>query len=169
MMSYIHHYTLADPIVGHLNSVVPEMTDPFIITRYIGLVSVAAVTVYELCIKEIFCGFGHKKHKVFGTYVNKSFERINGRIKLSNITEDYLPRFGDIYIKRFKKKLEKAEKTTIRQKHKSIRGSYGNIIVWRNQFAHEGDFPSTVTYQEAVESYQLGKEVIRILAETMRR
>ncbi len=106
---------------------------------------------------------------MFGVFVNSYFYHLNGRIKLSNIKEDYLPKFGDVYVRRFTKNLELAEKTSLRNTGKSIISSYGNILQWRHQFAHEGIIPSTVTYTEAVDSYQLGKEVIRILAESMKR
>jgi hypothetical protein len=156
-------------MISHLDTVIPTVTDPFITSRYIGLVSVAAVTAYELCIKDIFYRFSQAKHKVFGSYVLSSMERINGRITLRNIKEDYLQKFGEIYVKRFNKKLEFAEQSTLKTTGKSIRSSYGNIIVWRNQFAHEGIVNDLVTYKEAVDSYQLGKEVIRVLSESMKR
>lgn len=168
-MPHTLRYSLADPIIAHLNTIVLTVSDPFITSRFIGLVSISAVTVYELCIKDIFGRFSHSKHKVFGVFVNSCFYHLNGRIKLSNIKNDYLPKFGDVYVKRFTKNLELAEKTSLRNTGKSILSSYGNIIQWRHQFAHEGIIPSTVTYTEAVDSYQLGKEVIRILAESMKR
>jgi len=168
-MPYRRHYYLADPVISHLNIVVPTITDPFISSRYTGLVAIIAVTVYELCVKDIFYRFSQAKHNVFGAYVNKSFSRLNGRITLKNIKDEYLPRFGDKYLKRFNKRLESAEQNSLRNFGKSICSSYGNIIQWRHDFAHEGNFLTTVTYNEAVESYNLGKEVIRILNESMKR
>ena len=168
-MPYSRYYNLADSVVNHLNGVMSSITDPFISSRYVGLVAIASVTVYELCIKDIFYRFSHSKHKVFGLFVNSTFERINGRIKLSDIREKYLPKFGDVYVKRFTKKIDLAEKNSLKTVNKSIKSSYGNIIQWRHQFAHEGNFVSTVTYEEAVDSYHLGKEVIRCLSESLRR
>ena len=52
---------------------------------------------------------------------------------------------------------------------RDIRSAYGNLITWRNDFAHEGRVNSTATYAEVVQSYEDGKEVIRCLAETMHR
>lgn len=45
---------LADNLIAHLNTVVTSISDPFLASRYAGFVSVAAATVYELAIKEIF-------------------------------------------------------------------------------------------------------------------
>ena len=77
--------------------------------------------------------------------------------------------FGEKYVKRFVAKLEAAEKLSLRNARLSILTSYGNIITWRHQFAHEGQIPSTVTYAEIVQSYNAGKEVIKCLAESMQR
>ena len=53
-MAYQDHFKLADDMISHLDSVVGGITDSFVTSRYVGFVAVAAVTVYELAIKEIF-------------------------------------------------------------------------------------------------------------------
>jgi hypothetical protein len=166
-MPYTDHFKLADDLVAHLNTIVHSINDPFISSRYVGFVSVVGVTVYELAIKEIFCEFGGKKHKVFGTFIERFFKRINGRIKIQIIVEDYLERFGGKYVNRFKKTTSEAEKNLLRSKNISIISSYNNLIQWRHLFAHEGTIPPTVTYDEAIKSYEAGKEVINCLANTM--
>ncbi len=168
-MAYQVHFKLADDMISHLNSVIGGFTDPFVTSRYVGFVAVAAVTVYELAIKEIFCEFAQNKHKVFGNFVDKHFDRINGRIKLDIIRRDYLPRFGNKYLQRFEKKIKKADERSIRAREGSIQTAYGNIIIWRNKFAHEGKIPSTPTYLDVTKAYDTGKAVIDCLAETMRR
>jgi len=168
-MVYTDHYQLADDVITHLNTVIGGIADPFIASRYVGFVSVASITVYELAIKEIFIDFGLRKHKVLGEFTRRNFDRINGRIKTSTIRDEYIICFGEKYVKRFKSKLDKAEKDSLRRLGISILSCYGNLITWRNQFAHEGQIPSTVTYNEVIKSYQVGKEVIRCLAETMKR
>ena len=168
-MSYVDHFKLADEMIDHLDSVIHGITDPFISSRYVGFVSIAAVTVFELAIKDIFFEFGNKKHKVLGNFTYSYFERINGRIKMKIIREDYLKRFGEKYVKRFKSKTAEAEKTYLTTQGISIMNSYNNIIEWRNQFAHEGEIPSTVTYDEVTSSYNAGKKIIECLAETMYR
>jgi len=168
-MAYTDHYKLTDDMIAHLNTVIGGISDPFIASRYVGFVAIASVTVYELAIKDIFIEFGEKKHKVLGTFTRSYFNRINGRIKTSDLRNQYIVRFGEKYVKRFKRKLDKAEKQNLRNNGVSISSSYGNIITWRHQFAHEGTIPSTVTYNEITKSYEVGKEVVRCLAETMRR
>jgi len=168
-MAYAAHFRLADDMILHLNSVIHNIADPFIASRYVGFVAVAAVTVYELAIKDIFCEFGAKKHKVLGNFTEVYFERINGRIKTNIIRDDYIRKFGDKYVKRFKSKIERMEKKNLRARGISILNSYNNVIEWRNQFAHEGLVPSFVTYTDVIQSYELGKDVIKCLAETMHR
>lgn len=168
-MSYSNHFKLADDMITHLNSSITHVSDPFILSRYVGFVSIAAVTVYELAVKEIFIDFAQKKNKVFGTFTSAHFDRINGRIKNQDIKNEYIKKFGEKYLNRYKKKLDKEENAYLRTSGSSIKNSYANIITWRNQFAHEGKISSTVTYQEVVKSYETGKRLIDCLAETMNR
>jgi hypothetical protein len=168
-MAYLNHFTMADDMINHLSSVVSSQTDPFISSRYVGFVSVSAVTVYELALKEIFIDFAQQKHNVFGTYAKSHFDRINGRIKYKSIKDDYIVKFGDRYLKRYKKKMSLLESNSLTTQGKSIINSYNNLITWRNDFAHEGHIPNTVTFNEAVDSYRLGKELIKCVAETMTR
>lgn len=167
-MAYYDHFKITDDLILHINSFIKTVSDPFIVSRYIGFVSVASVTVYELAIKEIFIEFGYKKHRVLGNFSQAFFERINGRIKIKSIKEDYIKKYGDKYVIKFSHKAKKAEEYALRNMGVSPISSYSNIIEWRNQFAHEGTSPSTVTFQEIVDSYNYGKEIIKCLYETMR-
>ena len=154
-------------MISHVNTVLREITDPFISSRYTGFISVSAVTVYELAIKEIFCGFASQEHEILGNFVLKHFSRINGQIKLDKLKDDYIPRFGQRYVDKFKTKIEESELQILKSSKRSIKSSYNNIIVWRNNFAHEGHIPPTVTYQEVIDSYFAGKEVIHCLSAAM--
>jgi len=145
------------------------MSDAFITSRYVGFVAVAGTTAYELAIKEIFLGFSEKKHKVFGNFAARHFSRLNGRIKTREITENYLPRFGVKYVKKYQRLIGQSEKRLLRTKGLSVQTSYNNVIEWRNQFAHEGVIPTTPSYQEVITAYEAGKEVIHCLHATMKR
>ena len=168
-MPYQDRFKVTDQYVDHLERTVSEIQDDLIANRYVGFVAVSAVTVYEQAIKDIFITFSSKKHSVFGQFSRVFFFRINGRISGKDITKDYLPRFGEKYVHRFKKKRDKKENEILRSEGRSISTSYGNIITWRNQFAHEGIMPSTVTFSEVRDAYNSGKHIIHCLAETMVR
>ena len=168
-MSYQDRFKLADQYVDHLNEAVIEIQDAFIASRYVGFVAVSAVTVYEQAIKDIFISFSAKKNSVFGEFATAYFFRINGRISSREIVKEYLPRFGEKYVKRFRRKRDKKENEILRNERKSILASYNNIISWRNQFAHEGVVPNTVTFTEVRDAYANGKHIIHCLADTMVR
>jgi hypothetical protein len=168
-MAYVDHFQHADDVITHLNGIVPAIADPLLATKYAGFAAVAAVTVYELAIKEIFCEFARKKHKVLGKFTESYFDRINGRVSLKNIKDEYCPRFGDVYTDRFKSRLEEAAKSHLVLHRRDVRSAYANLIVWRNDFAHEGKVPATATYGEVTQSYEDGKVVIHTLAASMVR
>ncbi len=168
-MPYLDHFRHADDIIRHLNTIVPTLTDPLLVVKYTGFVAVAAVTVYELAIKEIFCEFGRRKHKVLGAFTESHFERINGRIALDNIRKEYCSRFGSGYVEKFKKRLDDAAKSHLIANRRDLKSAYANLIVWRNDFAHAGNVPGTATYAEVVQSYEDGKLVIHALATSMVR
>lgn len=168
-MAYQEHFSHADEVITSLQSYVPTIGDPLQQIKFIGFVAVAAVTVYEQAIKSIFIEFGGAKNKIFGNYVQSHFEKINGRIKYKIIMDEYVSQFGDKYKKRFKRKMEERSSAFLRSYGRDVRSSYSNIIVWRNEFAHEGKINSTATFLEVVTAYEDGKEIIHCLAETMRR
>ena len=168
-MTYLTQFKHADDVIAHLNIVMPTITDPLLKVKYTGFATVVAVTVYELAIKDIFIEFSKKKHKVLGNFTESYFERINGRIKTKVIQEDYLPKFGAKYVDRFKKKLKETAKSHFRVHKRDMLSAYANLILWRNDFAHEGKLNTTTTYAEVAQSYEDGKEVIRCLSEAMVR
>jgi hypothetical protein len=168
-MPYADNFTHADDIVVHLNTVVPSLADPLLQAKYVGFVAIAAVTVYELAVKEIFVTFGTKKHRTFGAFTESFFRRINGRIKIPALKDDYIVRFGERYKKRFETKLQARAVAYLVRTRRDIMSSYHNIITWRNDFAHEGRIRTTATYSDVVQAYEDGKEVIHCLSETMTR
>ncbi len=168
-MAYPDHFLHADDVVAHLNTIVPTITNPLLTAKYVGFVSIAAVTVYELAVKDIFIEFARRKHKLLGNFTEVYFDRINGRIKLQIITDDYIGKFGSKYQNRFRQKIEKRSKEYLQLNHRDIKSSYANLITWRNDFAHEGRVNSTTTYREVIQAYEDGKEVIHCLAAAMTR
>lgn len=168
-MSYLDSFKHADDIVAHLDTVVPSIADPLLRAKYVGVVAVAAVTVYELSIKTVFVDFADRKHRVFGTFTDSHFNRINGRISLKALKDEHIRLFGEKYLLRFKKKLGERSAMYLRLNRRDFRSSYGNIVSWRHSFAHQGKVSTTATYEEAVQSYVDGKEVVHCLAESMVR
>lgn len=168
-MSYNNHFQHADDVISHLNTIVPTITDPMLKAKYSGFVAVAAITVYEKSIKDIFINFATKKHKVLGTFTESYFDRINGRVKLQIIKDDYIRKYGEKYRTRFKRNLDKRAKEYFTTNHRDCINSYANLIIWRNEFAHEGTINTTASFEEVTQAYEDGKEIIHCLAGCMVR
>ena len=138
------------------------------VRQYSGFGAGRGWSGYELGIRTIFLEFASKKNKVLGQFVEAHFERLNGRIKLANLKDDYVRRFGPSYVKRFIKLLDVEEANVLRASGASMRSSYGNLIEWRHEFAHKGSV-TNATFAEVVASYALGKKLIGCLAAAMVR
>jgi hypothetical protein len=137
--------------------------------QYVGFLNVSVVTVFELCVKDVLIEFARRKHKGFGAYCSNAFERLNGRVSLKDLREGHIPRFGEKYVARFGALLDVSEHATLVARRGSLKASYGNVIVWRNKFAHEGVLPANASFPETKAGYEAGKEVISCLARAMVR
>lgn len=168
-MPYTDHFRLTDDLIQHLDPIVTALNDPFIETRYTGFLAVSSVTVLELALKTIFLEFAAAKHKVLGNFCAQYFERINGRIGIKTITDDYVAKFGSKYQVRFKKALNILEQQQLVSTGSSVKSSYGNLLTWRHEFAHEGSVPTQATYSEVRRAYFCGKDIMHCLAACMRR
>lgn len=168
-MSYTDRFIPAADYIQHTNAIVAAINDPLIKRQYIGFIVTAAVTSFELAIKDIFTEFASKKHRVFGVFVEDVYDQINGRIMLKELRDKHISRFGDRYLKQFDRALESSERANLAARARSIKSSYGNIITWRHTFIHQGTIANNATYNEAVNAFEDGKEVIHILFQTMKR
>ncbi len=168
-MPYLDHFKLTDDLIQHLDPILAGLNDPFIESRYTGFLAISSVTVLELALKTIFFDFATAKHKVFGNFCSESFDRLNGRIRLKDIQDEYLVKFGTKYQLRFRRALDKIEQQRLTLVGASIKASYGNLLTWRNEFAHQGNVPQNASYGEVKLAYGCGKDVMHCLAACMRR
>jgi hypothetical protein len=167
-MPHTTYYGPADAVIAHLVTFVPSLP-PQLQAQYTGFAAISAITVYELAIKYVLIEFSRKKHSVFGHFTQEHFDRINGRIGLKSLCNEHIPKFGEKYLNRFERLLNIEEKAVLISERASIKSSYGNLVSWRHEFAHEGQLPRNATFQEVVRSYELGKKVIDCLARSMTR
>lgn len=168
-MPYTDHFALVEDYLAHVDPVMAGIKDPFVEARYTGFIATSAVTAYELAIKDIFYAFADKKHLVLGEVTRARFFRLNGKIKLDDLKKEHIKMFGMKYLGRFKKNLDKTENRYLEAHRKSPKSAYNNVIVWRNQFVHEGTLPNTTNYAEIKDQYTAGKEVIHCLFKSMVR
>ena len=166
-MLYTNRFIATDNLIIHLKPVVGAITDTSIKANYAGFLSVSAITVYELAIKDVFNEFAAKKNKVFGSFVEKHFSRINGKIKIEHLKGNHIKLFGEKYLKKFDASLKNKEDTLLTTSKISIKSSYDNLITCRHDYVHKGS--PTLTINEVMDSYNYGKEVIHCLNEAMKR
>ena len=133
--------------------------------KFVGFVSVCAVTKYELGIKKIINGYADSKHVEFGIFVSKYLSRLNGRINLGDLRGLLKDYFDAQCIKKFDIELEKIEKNILQKKKLSVGASYKNLILCRHNYVHSDIL--TLSFQESIQDYNLGKYVIKALSRAM--
>ena len=168
-MSFEDRFSLADDYLEHTDQVMDGVHDDFIKTRYLGFIAISAVTAYELAIKDIIFCFCDHKHRALGELARSRFDRLNGQIKLKDLRSNCVKCFGEKYLKRFDKQLELVESDALKKRRGSAKSSYGNLITWRHNFVHKGEWPATATYRDLRGAYSHGKEVIRCLDKSLVR
>lgn len=161
------HIYNTELLKNELLILINQQTDPFLLSNLAGLLSVSAVTSFELSIKDVFIAFAAKKSKSFENFTTNHFGRINGRIKLGELSNEHIAAFGEKYKNRFNSELDKKEFNAQRQKGVSIKNAYNNLIVCRHKFVHGGS--ATLTLLEVIDSFVYGQEVIQCLSNCMRR
>jgi hypothetical protein len=168
-MPYASQFAHADAVMAHLAGLLPTLADPQLEQKYVGFASVAAATVYELAVKDIFVDFAKKKHKVFEEFVKGSFGRINGRIKADTVKGEYVARFGTKYETKYAKTLQRKRDEYLRLTRRDFLTAYQNILTWRHNFVHTGQPPTTATFAEVFQAYEDGKNLLHCLAASMTR
>ena len=159
----------SDRILAQLDQVVANEQDPYIKSQYTGFVAVCAVTAFETNVRNKLVEFCTKKHKVFGHYSESMFDKMNAKVKLQHLRDEYLSRFGTRYLNRFQRKLNAADDASIQRLEGSVKSAYSNLLVWRHAFVHDGELPQNATYEEARAAYELSKQVIDVFFESLTR
>lgn len=166
-MAYTDRFISTDNLITNLRPYLATVTDAAVLSSFSGFLSVSAVTVYELAIKDIFNEFASKKNKVFGHYMQMHLDRINGHIQIDDLRNKQVKLFGVKYDTKFCKSIAQKEETTLAARRISIKSSYKNLITCRHDFVHKGS--PTLTINEIIDSYNYGKEIIHCLNNSMKR
>ncbi|MDB4924457.1 HEPN domain-containing protein [Mucilaginibacter sp.] len=166
-MAYSDRFISTDNLIINLTPYLSTITDSAILASYAGFLSVSSITVYELAIKDIFSDFATRKHLVFGHFVEKYLSRINGQIKLGDLKGNQIKVFGGKYLQKFETSVNSKEALYLLSHGKSLKSSYDNLIICRHVFVHRGN--PTLTINEVVDNYHIGKEIIHSLFDSMKR
>lgn len=156
-----------DLLISKLEPLSRTGIDPMILSAWAGIVAVEAVTAYELAIKKICEDFAKKKHTVFGTFVKASYNRLNGRISYGDLKDGIVKPYGEKYLRRLIKIKDSKTVAVMASDRVDLVQTYNNLITCRHEFVHAGVM--TLSFAEAVKFYRIGKIVIDVLEETMRR
>lgn len=130
-----------------------------------GFLSVAYAAAFEECVKEIVKTFAKRQHILLHRVIEKKFDRINGKIKIEVIRDDYLQQFGEEYSAKFKKIISRIDEEELRKVGASPVSSYANIISWRHAFAHALERQTTI--DEVQKAYPLAKRIVHALDEAL--
>ena len=166
-MPYTARFIPTDNLIANISPYLATITNPAILASYAGFLSVSSITVYELAIKDIFSDFATKKHIVFGHFIEKYLSRINGKIQISDLKGNQVKAFGSKYLAKFEKSINKKETQYLASHGRSLKSCYGNLIICRHEFVHAGN--PTLTITEVIDNYDLGKEIIHSLFDSMKR
>jgi hypothetical protein len=168
-MTFEDRFSLADEFLSHVDPMMGAISNDMVRTRYLGFLAVSAVTAYELALKDILFSFCDRKHKVLGELARSKFEKLNGQIRLSDIKDRHIASFGTKYVDQFAHELDNEERKALAAREGSVKSSYGNLVTWRHNFVHQGEWPNSATYGDLRSAYGLGKRVIRCVSRAMVR
>lgn len=160
-------YNGLDLLISQLEPIAQTGVDPLILSSWAGIVAVEAVTAYELAIKRICEEFSRKKHRVFGTFVKSSYERLNGRISYKDIKDGIVKPYGEKYLKKLVRVKDAKTLAVMASERVDLVQTYDTLVLCRHKFVHAGVL--TLSFSEAVRSYKIGKHLVDVLDETMRR
>lgn len=167
-MAYQNRFNPVDLLISQLTPLASQPgIDPLVLSSMAGIVAVEAVTSYELAIKDIFEDFAIRKHKVFGSFVKTTYGRLNGRIKYQEIKDNMVKSYGEKYSRRFVSKLEAKTRVVMMTEHVDLVQTYDSFVLGRHSFVHSGTL--TMTLAEAIRYYNIGKHLIAVIDETMKR
>lgn len=130
-----------------------------------ALLCTSYVAAFECSIKAIFTSFATSKHRILGTVAGYHFKRINSKIQIDRIANEYARQFGDHYRSRFKELVQQEEARILISDKTSMKETYHNLIRWRNEFAHEGK--KLATLEEVTRALPIAQIVVRQLDRAM--
>ena len=162
-------FSVSDSLFRHLRSTIPGIPPGDLRAHYAGFAAVSGAAILEVQVKRALKDFCAKKNRIFGVFAESHFDRINGRIRLGNLKEDYISSFGEKYKRRWSKRLEEMEKRNLLSTGRSMKSSYSNLITWRNEFAHTGQPLAYATFEEVAEAYEDSKLVAQVFCGTLSR
>lgn len=139
-------------VIDILKPVHDSTSDLWLKSRLAGLVTVEAVSSFELAIKQLLIEFCKSRDNVFGSFAERRFQKLNGRIKISDIKGEYLTPLGGSYAAKFEMKLTEASASARAANRDDPALRYQALLQNRHSFVHTGSL--TITFDESVEYFR---------------
>jgi len=156
----------AGEIIAIVDAFLPNAIDAFAASQLTGLLLVVSVRDWELRFKKILSDYARSCHSRFGDYMDFQLKNLNGRIKISDITE-HLGRMGQPCKESFVTNHLALSQRTIQASGFDAVDNYNSVVLNRHSFVHEGSL--TLTFADAKLYCQQGELVLECLKDTLDR
>jgi hypothetical protein len=163
------HFSKIDDLISEIDGLVPPDSGYRAVqfrADLAGLLVVAIAATYESCVKEVLYEYANRHHIAFGGYARRSYEKINSRVLVKDLTK-YCEIFDPAIKVRFKDRLKAKKAALLQRTGKNIETSYEQILDWRHEFAHAGNRNTTI--EEATKTHRVGKRIIYLFDDAFHR
>lgn len=153
------HFADIDTLVREIEDLVPATSYKLIKFRadLSGLLVVAITATYENCVKEIMSDFADRQHTAFGGFARRNFEKLNSRIRFSDLKR-YCDTFDPTISSKFSKLYKKRKDLILKQTGEDIGSAYERILKWRHAYAHTRT--NNTTIEETAKAHMFAKRVL---------
>lgn len=167
--NFAHLRRLSSSINARLNS--DSADDRVIRNELAGMFAVTIVATYEGIVKATLIDYAERIHPKYGSHVENDFEKLNARISVDDLKKYSmmfgLPRWEAPQAKPkntvFDGKLAETRPIVERRFRRDMMGSYKNLFIWRNAYAHERS--TSATLSDVYDSHRVAQYVIRSFVE----
>ena len=127
----------------------------------VGSLCVMLVGHWEEYARSCLSIFSTSRHPVFASYISKPLDRMNARIKVAQIKEDFINRFGGNYRMRLDRLVARSDALTLAKFKIPSSQAYVNIIEWRHTFVHSRKSFPPVSIDDVRQSFLSGSGILR--------
>lgn len=155
-----------EELIGFIeDEVVGKATDPWVKSRFAGLIAVAATTEFELSVKATFISFCRTTNPLFGDFVQNKFKNLRGRIKVDGIKDEFLRHLGPEYSRCFQASLDVIVRNAKDRNDPDPVENYNILIENRHLFVHQGDL--ILSLENVCDYYRNGLLVMEALRDSL--
>ena len=129
-----------------------------------GLLVVSMASSYESCVKETLYCYGDHHSPAFGMYTRNLYAKLNSRIDVKDLFK-YAKLCGPSVSRTFRSEFRKEKDRILRFTGHDIETVYGQVLDWRNDYAHAG--LNNTTVEEAFAHHRFAKHVVDVFDKSL--